>query len=313
MTGASVLKPIRVVVASPGDVEAERKRLAAVIDELNSDLETSGCILRLYRWETDAYPGFHVLGPQGLVDQVLDIGNCDMLIGIFWKRFGTPVSDAGSGTEHEFKIAYERWKASGGVRPRIMLYFRNEPFFPRSAEEIQEMGRILEFRNAHHREALFCEFAAEIDFERAVRRHLRQSVNAIVSPPPKPPGALVNAGGVARPYNYTEPVGRAMFLGRESERNEILTGVKAGYSFALTGGARLGKTSLLYEIKRTCWRGCPLVRLLLLARYSLLSTNSKRSPRPPSTGELCWILKKMFCPSVSPIFGSVTRLCSDPT
>jgi hypothetical protein len=65
MSGAPALKPIRVVVASPGDVEAERNRLAAVIDELNSEFESKGCILRLYRWETDANPGFHASGPQG--------------------------------------------------------------------------------------------------------------------------------------------------------------------------------------------------------------------------------------------------------
>jgi hypothetical protein len=258
MTEAPVLKLIRVVVASPGDVEAERNRLAAVIEELNSEFETSGYVLRLYRWETDTYPGFHVLGPQGMVDQVLNIEDCDMLIGIFWKRFGTPVSDAGSGTEHEFKIAYERWKASEGVRPQIMLYFRNEPFFPRSAEENQQMGRVLEFRNAHQREALFCEFAGESDFERAIRRHLRQAVKAIVSPLPKPTRAILKPAATALRYNYTEPVERAMFFGREKERSEILTGVKGGMSFALIGGTRIGKTSLLYEIKRTLSEEVPI-------------------------------------------------------
>jgi hypothetical protein len=256
-TEATSLKPIRVVVASPGDVEPERNRLAAVIEELNSEFESAGCMLRLYRWETDAYPGFHVSGPQGQVDQALKIENCDILIGIFWKRFGTPVSDAGSGTEHEFKIAYERWKASGGFRPRIMLYFRNEPFFPRSGEENEQMGRVLAFRDVHKQEALFCEFAGEIDFERAVRRHLRQSVTTIISPPSPPPEALVRSVQAVTSYDYTVPVGREMFFGREAERDEILAGVKDGRSFAVIGGTRIGKTSLLYEIKRTLFEEVP--------------------------------------------------------
>ena len=62
------------------------------------------------RWETDAYPGFHPEGPQGLIDAILRIEDCDILIGIFWKRFGTPVSDACSGTAHEFQRAYEAWQ-----------------------------------------------------------------------------------------------------------------------------------------------------------------------------------------------------------
>jgi hypothetical protein len=162
------------------------------------------------------------------VDQALNIENCDILIGVFWKRFGTPTADAGSGTEHEFKIAHERWKASGGVRPRIMLYFSTAPFFPRSAEEIEQMGRVVEFRQAHEREALFCEFAGEIDFERAVRRHLRQAVTAMVSPPTKPTDALVGAANVVNSYDYTVPVDRDMFFGRESVRDEILKGVRVG-------------------------------------------------------------------------------------
>src|SRR5262245_47505909 len=121
--GTGVLKPIRIVVASPGDVADERNRLNGVVEELNREFVQKGQILLLYRWETDAYPGFHLEGPQGQIDSALNIRNCDILVGIFWKRFGTPMSDAGSGTEHEINLAYDGWKKSGGARPQIMLYF----------------------------------------------------------------------------------------------------------------------------------------------------------------------------------------------
>ncbi|HEY5871461.1 MAG TPA: formylglycine-generating enzyme family protein [Candidatus Tectomicrobia bacterium] len=49
-----------------------------------------------------------------------------MLLGIFWKRFGTPTADAGSGTEHEFLRACAAWQQHG--RPQIMVYFnRRDP------------------------------------------------------------------------------------------------------------------------------------------------------------------------------------------
>jgi hypothetical protein len=65
---------LRVVVASPNDVQAERKRLVDMIDELNlSDARDNDVHLELWRWETDAYPGFHPLGPQGLIDSLLRI------------------------------------------------------------------------------------------------------------------------------------------------------------------------------------------------------------------------------------------------
>ena len=58
---------LRIVVASPGDVQAEREALAAVVEELNRGLcQERSLRLELVRWETDAYPGFHPEGPQGL-------------------------------------------------------------------------------------------------------------------------------------------------------------------------------------------------------------------------------------------------------
>jgi hypothetical protein len=107
----------RIVVASPSDVQAERNALPVVLEELNRGIAaTQKLRLELGRWETDAYPGFHLEGPQGLIDPILRIEDCDVLLGIFWKRFGTPTTDAGSGTEHEFLRAYTAWLCSGHRR-----------------------------------------------------------------------------------------------------------------------------------------------------------------------------------------------------
>jgi hypothetical protein len=42
------------------------------------------------QWEADTHPSFHALGPQGLIDEVLEIESADLLIGILWHRLGTP-------------------------------------------------------------------------------------------------------------------------------------------------------------------------------------------------------------------------------
>lgn len=71
---------LRIVVASPGEVQAERDILPAVIEELNSGIARDRDLrLELARWETDAYPGFHLDGPQELIDSVLRIEDCDIL------------------------------------------------------------------------------------------------------------------------------------------------------------------------------------------------------------------------------------------
>jgi hypothetical protein len=98
------LNKLRVVVASPGDVLKERDILEGVAKELNGGIAKDRHLyIEISRWENEAYPGFHVEGPQGLIDQELQIVDCDILIGIFWKRFGTPTANAKSGTEHEFR------------------------------------------------------------------------------------------------------------------------------------------------------------------------------------------------------------------
>ena len=167
---AMQLKVLRVILASPGDVQPERDVLPGVIEELNQGL---GAVLKvdlkLYRWETDAYPGFHPEGPQGLIDPILRIDDCDVLIGIFWHRFGTPTKDAGSGTEHEFRTAYEAWKQN--KRPQIMMYFKTAPYSP-NREEIDQWSRVLDFKAAFPPEGLWWSFIKTDEFEDLVRKHL---------------------------------------------------------------------------------------------------------------------------------------------
>jgi hypothetical protein len=72
-------RKIRIVVASPSDMNAERKGLTKVIEELNNGVAgLLGLRLQLSRWETDVYPGFHPDGPQGHIDSILRIQDCDI-------------------------------------------------------------------------------------------------------------------------------------------------------------------------------------------------------------------------------------------
>lgn len=168
-------RTLRIVVASPADVNAERNVLPIVIDELNRGIAAErGIHVELYRWETDAYPGFHPEGPQGLIDPALNIENCDVLIGIFWKRFGTPTTDAQSGTEHEVMTAYEKWKQSG--HPQIMIYFNQQPYSPQSRAELDQWRQVLDFREHFPREGLWWPYQGRREFEKLVRNHLTQII-----------------------------------------------------------------------------------------------------------------------------------------
>jgi formylglycine-generating enzyme required for sulfatase activity len=188
-------KEIRIVVASPGDVQAERDALAHIIEELNDGVAADRNVrLALSRWETDTYPGFHPEGPQGLVDAKLRIAECDIVIGIFWKRFGTPVKDADSGTEHEFRTAYESWKKT--KRPHVMMYFNQTPHAPQSPDEAEQWVKVLKFRNEFPPEGLWWKYDGAQAFERTARQHLSKFVRdayplptSTAPPPAEPPVA----------------------------------------------------------------------------------------------------------------------------
>ena len=129
-----------------------------MVDELNHRVARShGCQLSLWRWETDARSGMHIAGPQGLIDERMQIGDADIAIGIFWKRFGTPTGDAQSGTEHELRRAWDAWR--NNKRPDVMVYFCQRPWFPADAAESDQLHRVMTFRGELPEEQLWWSYA----------------------------------------------------------------------------------------------------------------------------------------------------------
>jgi len=171
---------LRIVVASPADVQPERDVLPSVIEEINRGVAADrGLRLELSRWETDTHPGFHTEGPQGLIDPVLKITGCDLLIGIFWKRFGTPTADGKTGTEHEFSLAYEAWQEKRS--PQIFIYFSQQPYTPKSKTDAEQWGKVLEFRDKFPKEGLWWPYKGKAQFEKLVRNHLMNYIRSLTN------------------------------------------------------------------------------------------------------------------------------------
>ncbi|NUO81103.1 HEAT repeat domain-containing protein [candidate division KSB1 bacterium] len=166
---------LKIVVASPGDVQAERDAIPAIVDELNKGIaEERSVRLEVYRWETDAYPAFHPLGPQGQIDSCLRIDDCDLLVAIFGKRFGTPVLDANSGTEHEIRVALEACEKMG--RPQLMLYFNQAPHNPQSQLEKEQWQQVLDFKQSLSQKVLRWDYNGRDEFPKHVREHLTKFI-----------------------------------------------------------------------------------------------------------------------------------------
>jgi hypothetical protein len=157
-------------------VKAERDALVEIVEEVNRDTaRRAELYLELARWETDTRPGFHVAGPQGLIDPILRIADCELVIGIFWSRLGTPTSTGETGTEHEFRMAYEAWQENHS-RPEIMAYFCERPPKPKSDEDRAQIEMLKKFKSSFPREGFSWGYKKLDEFKILAARHLRQYV-----------------------------------------------------------------------------------------------------------------------------------------
>src|SRR5437868_3228225 len=161
---------LRVVVASPADVQAEWDLVPEVLEQLNHSIcRERGILLQAVRWETDAYPGFNQAGPQGLLDPILRIEDCDILIGIFWTRFGSPVPSAESGAEYEIRRAFESWKTNG--RPQVMVYFNQRNYKPKTKKDTDQWGRVLDFKEKFPDQGLWWQYNGKAQFKELLLTH----------------------------------------------------------------------------------------------------------------------------------------------
>jgi len=120
---------IPVMIASPGDVTEERDIIRAVLHDWNDvNAQASGVMLSAVGWDTHSSPELGAR-PQDLINERI-LKGCDLLIGVFWTRLGTPTGKAASGTVEEI----EEHVAAG--KP-AMIYFSSKPVAPDSVDASQ--------------------------------------------------------------------------------------------------------------------------------------------------------------------------------
>lgn len=226
---SSTRKILRAFLASPGDLQEERKAVDGVITEFNKSwADALDYQVELLGWE-DTVAGFG--RPQHLINPEVD--RCDLFIGLMWKRWGTPPDKDGefsSGFEEEFKRAMARREHSKS--PEIALFFKKI-----SDESMGDPGddlkKVLEFRKRimTERTLLFQEFSTIPEIETLVRRKVTEYVNGVrakdaTSEPKKvtekpadseperdtgeenPDSSLVSAEGFAFLKNLIDRIGR---------------------------------------------------------------------------------------------------------
>jgi hypothetical protein len=117
------ITPIRVFLASPGDVAGEREAVRQAASELNESLRKHGFEIEILGWEQRGPAAGRA---QADIDK--DVECCDVLLGILAERWGTRTGESSSGFAEEWELARDRYKRTG--TPDLWVYFRE----PGSAE-----------------------------------------------------------------------------------------------------------------------------------------------------------------------------------
>jgi len=161
-------KVFKVFIASPSDVAKERSIVRTVLNRWNEiNAEKYNMMLYPVGWETHTSPEFgdH---PQKIINKQI-LKDCDLLIGVFWTRFGTPTEDYGSGTEEEIEEHIKTGKPT-------MLYFSSQPVVPGSYDN-EQFKKVQEFKEKCKSRGIFEQYSSIEEFQKKLSEHIQIKIN----------------------------------------------------------------------------------------------------------------------------------------
>ncbi|TLU87500.1 MAG: NACHT domain-containing protein [Chlorobium sp.] len=162
---------VKILVASPGDVDRERQIVEDVIGEWNiRNGDERKMVLEAILWEKHAAPENcgDGEGPQApITRQIVD--DCDCAIGIFWHRIGTPTKLAEGGAVEEVQRMLTVLK-----RP-VMLYFSRMPIALHKVDG-EQVKKLEAFKTLMKKDGLVWEYDNRTKFRTHLSRHLDKQI-----------------------------------------------------------------------------------------------------------------------------------------
>jgi len=128
---------IPVMIASPGDVSDEREVIRSAIHDWNDiNSVNSKIMLAPVGWDSHSSPELGIR-PQELINNRI-LKNCDLLVGVFWTRIGSPTGKAQSGTVEEIQEHVKAGKPA-------MIYFSSKPAAPDTLD-LEQLAQLKSFK-----------------------------------------------------------------------------------------------------------------------------------------------------------------------
>jgi hypothetical protein len=157
----------RILIASPSDVEEEREIAVRVIQEWNDLYSYSRKVALLpLRWETHTAPEYGTR-PQEVINRAI-VDQCDLLVGIFWTRIGSPTGVAESGTLEEIERV-------GKAEKPVMLYFSRVGIDP-DRIDIAQIDKLKHFKEKTYPKGLVESYRSIVEFRDKFAKQLELKV-----------------------------------------------------------------------------------------------------------------------------------------
>jgi nucleoside 2-deoxyribosyltransferase len=162
----------RVLIASPSDVEEEREIAVRTIQEWN-DLNAAErqLVLLPLRWETHTTPEYGKRPQEVINRQIVD--HCDLVVGIFWTRIGSPTGIADSGTIEEIERVASKGKP-------VMLYFSRAKQDPESID-LEQLSKLRQFKKATFPKALIETYGGVVEFKDKLSKQIELQLRTLLA------------------------------------------------------------------------------------------------------------------------------------
>ncbi len=160
----------RALIASPSDVQEERKIARNVIIKWNGSRSKQDVYLEPVMWETHVAPDLRNSPQKTINKQIID--TCDLVIGMFWKRIGTETENERGGAVEEINHVLD------DDNPAIVGF--SEKPIPPSEINSEQYGKLMEFREECEENGLVFTYDSVEEFRHRLTQHLAQTMSQII-------------------------------------------------------------------------------------------------------------------------------------
>lgn len=225
------------MIASPGDVSEEREVIRSTLHDWNDINSVNSRIMRApVGWDSHSSPELGAR-PQELINNRV-LKNCDLLIGVFWTRLGSPTGKAQSGTVEEIQEHLSAGKPA-------MIYFSSKPAAPDTFDPEQYL-QLKAFKAWCKSQGLIEEFENVDQFRAKLSKHLPLCLSNngylkdLTSPGPELPRVVAAPQPATGAYQLSDEARTLLKAAAQKDDGTILKLAYIGGRSIQAGGQSFG-------------------------------------------------------------------------